>query len=122
MGPIVKDRYFKHTNLVVTCSSSGKLTSSLFKYWVDEALHPVVGDSCMLLLDSWTSQQNDDNFAKFSLTDKSCNRFKIPEKTTSTTQPLDVYFFRQWKLVVHRFYDWVMLEDLSTNLGRGTIF
>ena len=38
---------------------------------------------------------------------------KIPEKTTGTTQPLDVYYFRQWKSVVRRFYDHLMLEDIA---------
>lgn len=119
MGPQVKKMVedFCPPNVEITCSTSGKLTSSLFQRWVERVLFPLVDDECLILLDSWTGQQSDGNFAVFASSEKSCNRLKIPEKTTGTTQPLDVYFFRQWKLVAKRCYDRAMLDHIDINLG-----
>ena len=36
MGEIVKKNLFRPTNVVITCSSSGKLTSSLVTYWKEK--------------------------------------------------------------------------------------
>ena len=43
MGNIVKRNLFEPKNVVITCSSSGKLTSSLVKYWRDKVLVPSIG-------------------------------------------------------------------------------
>lgn len=117
MGPVVEKTYFRAPNVEITCSSSGKLTSSLFERFVNCVLYPLVDTKCLVLLDSWTGQQQDEIFSIFDSTNKTCARMKIPEKTTNTTQPLDVFFFRQWKMVVRRFYDHVMLHDLPISLG-----
>lgn len=117
MGPQVEKTYFRAPNVEVTCSSSGKLTTSLFQRWVELVFSPNAYAHCLLLLDSWTGQQSDNCFSIFSK-DRTCTQLRIPEKTTGTTQPLDVYFFRQWKSVTKRFYNYVRLHDLKINLGE----
>ena len=43
MGANVKKKLFKPSNAIITCSSSGKLTSSLVSYWRDHCLLPSIG-------------------------------------------------------------------------------
>ena len=54
MDDIVKRNLFEPKNVVITCSSSGKLTSSLVKYWRDKVLVPSIGKKTLLLSDSWS--------------------------------------------------------------------
>lgn len=117
MGPLVEQTYFRAWNVEVTRSTSGKLTSSLFKRWVELVLFLEVTNHCLILLDAWTGQQGDGCFSIFPA-DRTCTRLKIPEKTTGTTQPLDVYFFRQWKYVVRYLYDYVRLHAIDINLTQ----
>lgn len=117
MGPKVEPSYFRAKNVEVTCSSSGKLTTSLFERYVSHALEPVLTDNCLLLLDSWGGQQSDDSFSSVKEeTGFVCSRLCIPPGATATTQPLDVYYNRPWKGVVKRFYDYVMANRLPINL------
>jgi hypothetical protein len=50
--------------------------------------------------------------------DKIIDILKIPPKTTSMVQPLDVYFFRTWKNFVRKFFDRVVLDTLEVNLYK----
>ena len=43
MGDIVKRNLFEPKNVVIPCSSSGKLTSSLVKYWRDKFSYHLSG-------------------------------------------------------------------------------
>ena len=52
MGPIVRLSLFETKDVCITCSSSGKLTSSLVLYWRDHCLVPNIGDKSLLLSDS----------------------------------------------------------------------
>ena len=52
MGDVVKPHFFQPKNVVITCSSSGKLTSSLVTYWKDNVLAPSIGSKTLLLSDS----------------------------------------------------------------------
>jgi hypothetical protein len=52
MGETVKKNLFKPANVVITCSSSGKLTTSLVSYWRDNCLLASIGKKCLLLSDS----------------------------------------------------------------------
>lgn len=43
---------------------------------------------------------------------------QIPPNTTGTTQLLDVFYFRQWKGVVRRMYDYVQLNGMNVKLAE----
>jgi hypothetical protein len=117
MGPAVKASYYRAPNVSVTCSASGKLTSSLFERWVEKVYGKVADEPNLLLLDSWTGQQDDANFAAMLEDVNPCQRLQIPPKTTPLVQPLDVYYFRQWKLAVKACYNRVLVDNLAVNLG-----
>ena len=42
MGETVKKRLFQPGNVIITCSKSGKLTTSLVRYWCDNCLIPSI--------------------------------------------------------------------------------
>jgi len=52
MSKNIKQNLFKADNIAITCSKSGKLTTSLGQYWSDNILLPLVGNKkCILLSD-----------------------------------------------------------------------
>lgn len=113
-GPKVKEQIEANTpeNLVVVCSKSGKLTKEHVKVWINNCLTPHVTEKSLLLTDSWSGQT--DEFLNESLPIEKKNllaTMTIPAGTTSLCQPLDVYFFRQYKVFVRRIYDEMMLES-----------
>ena len=77
-------------NVVVACSASGKLTTSLVEYWRDNCLIPSLSSQKTLLLsDSWPGQAGGKGIYESV---KGLKRLEIPWKTTSKIQPLDVCF------------------------------
>lgn len=92
-------------NIVVTCTTSGKLTKSSLGFWVKNCLDPIVTEPTLLLQDSWTTQ-GDTAVYQQNLTNPTMLEVRtIPPKATKYIQPLDVYFFRQYKIFVRRFQD-----------------
>ncbi len=90
----------KMKNVVVTCSASGNVTTSLVKYWRDKCLFPSLSSHKTLLIsDSWSGQA-DQNDIYESI--RGLKRLVIPWKMTSEIQPLDVFFNRQWKVIVRK--------------------
>ena len=80
-------------NVVVTCSASGKLTTSLVEYWHDKCLIPsLLSEKTLLISDSWSGQTHDKGIYDSM---KELKRLEIPWKITSKIQPLDVFFNRQ---------------------------
>lgn len=62
-GPKIQEsiKKFKviYTNVVVTCSKSGKLTTQLYNNFLKESLASYVGtEKFLLLIDSWGGQTN----------------------------------------------------------------
>lgn len=121
-GPRVQETIFRASNIFVTSSASGKLSSHHFKTWLKEVFFPNVGSKSVLLLDSWTGHcpniiqetkpESVENIALLT----------IPAGTTGQIQPLDVYGFRLWKNFIKHFSDMVMLLDLEINLhNRNSI-
>ena len=103
-------------NVVVTCSASGKLTTSLVEYWRNECLIPsLTSQSVLLLSDSWSGQTYGKGIYE-SIT--RLKRLEIPWKTTSTIQPLDVFFNRQWKVIVRRVHERVLLDEIDIHLAQ----
>jgi hypothetical protein len=106
----------KMKNVVVTCSASGKLTTSLVKYWRDKCLLPSLSSHKTLLIsDSWSGQADQKDIYESI---RGLKRLEIPWKTTSKIQPLDVFFNRQWKVIVRKVYERVLLDEIDIHLAQ----
>lgn len=77
MGETVKKRLFQPSNVIITCSKPGKLTTSLVRYWCDNCLIPSIDKKCLLLSDSY-SGQNDPKIYE-DIKSKSVKRIMIPK-------------------------------------------
>jgi len=103
-------------NVIVTCSASGKLTTSLVEYWRDNCLIPSLHSRKTLLLsDSWSGQSDGKGIYEPV---KGCKRLEIPWKTTSKIQPLDVFFNRQWKVIARKVYERILLDEIDIHLAQ----
>ena len=101
--------------MYISGSKSGKLTTSLVQYWVDNLLLPIVGQKKFILIsDSWGGQRNKNLYEKM----KKLIRLEIPKKTTSMIQPLDVGWNRQYKYFVRQIYNHVRLYNLDINVAQ----
>ncbi|CAF4028991.1 unnamed protein product [Rotaria sp. Silwood1] len=110
----IKRNLFQAFNVTITCSKSGKLSSSLVKYWIEKVLEPTVGnEKVLLLLDSWSGQTDEQLYSKM----KHLQLEIVPKKTTVMTQPLDITYNRQYKHIVRTIYDHVRLYDIDCNLS-----
>ena len=116
MGATVKRNLFKLSNVIITCSSSGKLTSSLVSYWRDHCLLPSIGSKCLLFSDSWSAQNNTNLYDKVNCNKKNITRIQIPQKSTNDLQPLDVYYNRQLKNFIKRIYNRISLDEIPINM------
>ena len=117
MSNNIKAHLYKAENVVVTCSASGKLTTSLVEYWSDHVLLPSISLSSrsLLLSDSWSGQSDAKGIYEKI---KGLYRLEIPLKTTPKIQSLDVFFNRQYKVIAYRVYDRVILEDINLHLAE----
>lgn len=99
-------------NVYVCCNTSGKCTKKLMKEWTEEVLNPDISGTTVLLLDSWTGQGEKANLDD-SIDEETdfCIKY-IPKLTTKYCQPLDVYFFRQYKKVAKDITEYVRDEFL----------
>lgn len=116
MGETVKKKLFKPANVVITCSSSGKLTSSLVAYWRDKCLLPNIGKRCLLLSDSWGGHKDQKLYEKKNCDGKEVLRLEIPKRTTSELQPLDCFYNRQMKNFIKKIYNRVALDQIPIHL------
>jgi len=116
-GPQVEANIFHAPNVTLSCSVSGKLTSSIFSYFVEKVLKPSVNGDFIFIIDSWSGQTNrniyDEHFG--SEGQHNCNLKIIPEKTTSICQPLDTTFHRQLKYFARKIYATSTLEYSDEN-------
>ena len=115
MSDNIKKSLFRASNVIVTCSKSGKLTTSLVQYWIKEVLQPTVGDEKVLLLsDSWGGQTDPQLYM-----DMEHLRIEIiPKKTTALIQPLDITINRQYKHIVRTVFDHVRLYGIDYNISQ----
>ena len=117
MSDNIKAHLYKADNVVVACSASGKLTTSFVEYWRDHVLFPSISLSSrsLLLFDSWSGQSDAKGIYRKI---KGLYRLEIPPKTTPKIHPLDVFFNRQYKVIAHRVYDRVILDDINIHLAE----
>jgi len=112
MSDNIRSNLFKTNNVVVTCSASGKLTTSLVEYWRDNVLIPSIAESSQILLlsNSWSGQGDAKGIYEKV---KGCKRMEIPPKTTAKIQPLDVFFNHEYKVIARSVYDRVILDEID---------
>jgi hypothetical protein len=89
MSENIRSHLFKASNVVIICSSSGKLTTSLVEYWRDHVLLQSLGkhQKFQLISDCWGGQTDGKGLYDHI---PGCTRLEIPKKTTDQIQPLDV--------------------------------
>lgn len=106
-GPLVSQIIEANTpsNVVVAASSSGKLEKVHVAHWIKNAfsLDLKENNNNLLLLDSWTGQKDSNLFQ--NINGKNIHVEVIPPKTTKYCQPLDVFFFRQYKIMIRKIED-----------------
>ena len=73
------------------------------QYWAENVLSPSVSEDCLLLLDSWSGQIDRSIYDDIFVENITCKQMQTPLKTTGDIQPLDRYFFRQWKYFRQKF-------------------
>jgi len=111
MSDNIKNNLFKADNVVVTCSASRKLTTSLVQYWSENVLVPPIASSSRILLlsDSWSGQANEKGihenvkgWKRMEIQPKTKEKFNLLMFSSSTsTRSLRVVF---------------MIEGFSTTL------
>lgn len=102
LGPRVEAEVASYLppNVTLTCSSSGKMSTSLNEYFIEKQLVPFVCEDALLVVDSWPGHTNICSYNKFfgEANGRSKVTLKIvPEKCTPLAQPLDTTFHRQLK-------------------------
>jgi hypothetical protein len=117
MSENIRSHLFKASNVVIICSSSGKLTTSLVEHWRDHVLLPSLEkhQKFLLISDCWGGQTYGKGFYHHI---PGCTRLEIPKKTTDQNQPLDVFFNRSMKVIPRRLYDRVLLDELDINMSE----
>ncbi|CAF1547985.1 unnamed protein product [Adineta ricciae] len=116
MGEQVKRHLFQPKNVIITCSTSGKLTTTLIEHWRDNCFLPLVGPKCLLLSDSYPGQSREELYLPENCGGKKVTRLQIPQNTTDDLQPLDCYFNRQIKNFLKACYHRVALDELDIHL------
>lgn len=96
----------KYQNVVITSSKSGKLTTTLYKDYLQDCVKPYVEQNkFLLLIDSWGGQTAPQMYDEIFQDNKglpTCTLKVIPPKCTPLVQPCDVYFYRQVKNIIKR--------------------
>lgn len=115
LGPIVSGALPNTPNLVVTASKSGNVTKPIIRQFAEEVLSRNLDreGKCVLLIDQCRVQSDND---LFKLTDKTVHIERFPDKSTPLIQPLDVYGFRQWKLMAKNFAEHCLIYDLDIDV------
>ena len=110
----VKKSLFQPENLLVQCSNSGKVTiPSILSVYYNEIFKKNFSKIAFIHNTFAVKFQNDKFNQCFH---KDSIRLQIPQKYTSTYQPLNVFVFRQWKNFAKRCYNRVALDELNYDL------
>ena len=90
MNDNIKAHLYKADNVVVTCSASGKLTTSLVEYWRDHVfLFSIsLSSKSLLFTDSWSGQSDTKGIYKKI---EGLYRLEALANTMPKIQPLDIF-------------------------------
>ena len=89
-------------NITLTCSRSGKMSTSLNEHFIEKQLVPHVKKPFLLIVDSWPGHTNPGSYDKFfgeHTGRPPCTLKIIPPKCTPFCQPEDTTFYRQLKVL-----------------------
>ena len=130
IGPLAERNLPDTPNVLLTCSKSGKLTTSLVEYYLDKGLVPIVKSNSKnmgFVVDHWSGQVDTHLYnSRFGVNDvPNCEVLTVPKNCTSECQPLDVVFFRQYKYFLKRITEFAQLhpqgDDTSPIHQRNNI-
>lgn len=113
-GPRVLAHLPNYPNVIIKCSSSGKMTKELVNEFNIEIIKPYFKTNFVYIADSWSGQTNLEIYE--NIFENKCTFLRIPPRCTSLIQPLDVYFFRFWKMIAKRIYNEVALHEWEIEL------
>ncbi|KAJ4430553.1 hypothetical protein ANN_19141 [Periplaneta americana] len=121
-GPILSKRMFEADNIIVTATKSGKMGKKELKQWFKEAFFPFSDENCALLFVSWTTY-SDTTCIEDIPPGKTIELLQISPGNTGKIQPLDKFFFRQWKALYRRLSEKIATrEDIHAEVfHRDTI-
>ena len=100
-------------NVFEDSSVSGKMTKEHLKTFFLSVLNPHLSTKSLALCNPWSGHEDEKVLLEAS-GGKDADLKIIPPKTTKYAQPLDVYFFRQYKIHSKRITDFIKLR--SSNL------
>lgn len=110
------------SNVKSYASKSANMNKQNLEEFYSQVFWPsMTQDKLMLLMDSWSSNQDIELFQKHVPQNKEVTRKIITPGATSIIQPLDVYFFRPYKNFV-RFITDCMIEESSFNIWHRDNF
>ena len=122
LGPKVEEKLLKTPipNVTFTCSRSGKLNTSLVKYFNEQIFRNEMDEDFLYILDSWSGQTNPDIYESIFGPENNAAKAEvhiIPEKCTPYCQPLDTTFHRQLKILARRIINHmdIFIEPLGIN-------
>ena len=101
-------------NIEYGCSTSGKMSTAPVLSWVrrPKVQQPELKGASLLLLDSWPGQTDTGLSARIFGNRELNSHTKItPPNTTKYCHPLNVYFFRQYKLFARRFQEIICHDE-----------
>lgn len=97
-GPRVLQNIIIPENIVLDCSSSGKVTKTNLQFFYEHLVNNTITGRSIIVEDSFTTHKTDfTNIVAHPIIKKT-----IKPGTTRFCQPLDLYFFRQFKIIIRR--------------------
>lgn len=105
-GPKVKQNLqnIPSPNLLIRCSKSGKSTKEITAEYFQKLKESIGDENTLLVLDSWSGQKDESIWIRnlgFNV-----EPLFLPPGTTKYLQPLDVYFFQNYKYMVKRIVEY----------------
>lgn len=115
-GPRVIQTMFKHKEIYVVASKSGKVTKPIVEEWFLNVYFKNAGPKSCLLADALTTYNDRSEIDRKKPDNIEYEMHILPKGSTGVIQPLDVYFFRQYKAFTRRTSDHIDLNDFGIDL------